>query len=320
MHWHPPIPMHINTAPTMYRPQRVPSSLKLNIRGQQYHVLTWGHHQTGQPPLVLLHGWMDLAASFQFLVDALEPSRFIIAPDWRGFGDTQGPDVDHYVFADYLGDLDFLLDHFETSLGCKTFNVLGHSMGGNVAMMYAGIQEARIHKLINLEGFGMPATSASMAKGRFRRWLDELKAFDQQNLTLKPYASLADVAKRLMKNNPRLKEDFAQWLASQWACPNENGEWRLKARAAHKVVSAHLYRLDEMQEIFKCITAPTLCIHSSDLQLDRWWKGAYTFDQYQERLLAVAQLRQTQVKESGHMVHHDQPQALAQEIEAFLAP
>ena len=165
----------------------------------------------------------------------------------------------------------------------------------------------------------MPATRASMAKGRYRRWLDELKALDQQSLALKPYANLNDVAKRLMKNNPRLKEDFAHWLASQWACPLENGEWRLKARAAHKVVSAQLYRLDEMQEIFKGITAPTLCVHSSDLQLDRWWKGTYTFDQYQERLQAVAHLSQTQVKESGHMLHHDQPQALAQVVEAFLA-
>ena len=311
--------MHNNESSFMYRPQRVAKSLKLEIRGHQYHVLTWGQQQTQEPPLVLLHGWMDLAASFQFLVDALNPDRFIIAPDWRGFGDTQGPDVDHYVFADYLGDLDFLLDHFEATLGCKTFNVLGHSMGGNVAMMYAGIQEARIHKLINLEGFGMPATRASMAKGRYRRWLDELKALDQQSLALKPYANLNDVAKRLIKNNPRLKEDFAHWLASQWACPLENGEWRLKARAAHKVVSAQLYRLDEMQEIFKGITAPTLCVHSSDLQLDRWWKGTYTFDQYQERLQAVAHLSQTQVKESGHMLHHDQPQALAQVVEAFLA-
>jgi hypothetical protein len=302
----------------MYRPQRDAKSLKLDIRGHQYHVLTWGQYQKGEPPLVLLHGWMDLAASFQFLVDALSPSRFIIAPDWRGFGDTQGPDVDHYVFVDYVGDLDFLLDHFELNLGCKTFDLLGHSMGGNVAMMYAGIQEARIHKLINLEGFGMPATRASMAKGRLRRWLDELKAFDQQTLGLKAYASLNDVAKRLMKNNPRLKEDFAHWLASQWACPNSKGEWLLKARAAHKVVSAHLYRLDEMQEIFKGITAPTLCVHSSDLQFDGWWKGMYTFDQYQERLQAVAQLRQTQIKESGHMLHHDQPLALAQVIEAFL--
>jgi len=302
----------------MYTPQNVSQALQLRIRGHQYKVLTWGHYQSDLIPMVLLHGWMDVAASFQFMVDKLSMPAFVIAPDWRGFGDTQGPVVDHYWFADYLGDLDFLLDHFAHTLGCKTFNLVGHSMGGNVAMMYAGVQSERVHKLINLEGFGMPATHAGMARGRYRRWLEEIKAVDQQTLALQPYASLEDVAKRLMKNNPRLKADFAHWLASQWAAPQSNGQWRLKAQAAHKVVSAHLYQVQEMLELFKNITAPTLCVHSSDLQLDRWWKGSYTFEQYQERIKEIPQLSQIQLQDCAHMLHHDQPQALAQVIEAFL--
>jgi len=302
----------------MYSPKRVAQTLTLNFRGQQYKVLTWGQYQSDQVPMVLLHGWMDVAASFQFMVDELTAPTFVIAPDWRGFGDTLGPPVDHYVFADYLGDLDFLLDHFENTLGCKTFNVIGHSMGGNVAMMYAGVQSERVNKLINLEGFGMPATHPAMARGRYRKWLEEIKALGSQHMALKPYASLDDVAQRLMKNNPRLKKDFAQWLATQWASPGKSGQWELKAQAAHKVVSAHLHQVQEMHEIFKNITAPTLCLHSSDLQLERWWKGLYTFEQYQERIKAIPQLSQIQLRDCAHMLHHDQPQALAQVIETFL--
>lgn len=302
----------------MYSPKRVAQTLTLNFRGQHYKVLTWGQYQSDQVPMVLLHGWMDVAASFQFMVDELTAPAFVIAPDWRGFGDTQGPPVDHYVFADYLGDLDYLLDHFENTLGCKTFNVIGHSMGGNVAMMYAGVQSERVNKLINLEGFGMPATHPAMARGRYRKWLEEIKAVGSQQLALRPYASLDDVAQRLMKNNPRLKKDFAQWLAPHWASPGKSGKWELKAQAAHKVVSAHLHQAQEMHEIFKNITAPTLCVHSSDLQLERWWKGLYTFEQYQERIKAIPQLSQIQLSDCAHMLHHDQPQALAQVIETFL--
>ena len=302
-----------------YTPQKACESLTLDVRGHQYHLRTWGQHQRDLPPLIMLHGWMDVSASFQFMVDALNYEGLVIAPDWRGFGDTQGPQLDHYVFADYLGDLDFLLDHFEKTLDCKTFHVLGHSMGGNVAMMYAGVQSERVNKLINLEGFGMPATRPSMARGRYKRWLEELKALDQGVLGLKTYANLEDVAQRLMKNNPRLREDFALWLAQKWASQNQAQMWQLKAQAAHKVVSAHLYRLDEMQEIFKAISAPTLCVHSSDLQLDRWWKGQYTFEQYQERLQCIGHLRQVQLDDCGHMLHHDQPQALASVIDDFLA-
>jgi pimeloyl-ACP methyl ester carboxylesterase len=303
----------------MYSPKKAFQTQTIELRSHQYHVRTWGEHESDQTPLILLHGWMDVGASFQFMVDALNYKGLVIAPDWRGFGDTKGPPCDHYVFADYLGDLDFLLDHFEKKLSTPKFHILGHSMGGNVAMMYSGIQSQRVHKLINLEGFGMPPTRASMAIGRYKRWLGELKELDQNSIGLKPYAQLEDVAKRLMKNNPRLKEDFAHWLAGHWAYQTQDQSWHLKAQAAHKVVSAHLYRVDEMMEIFKGISAPTLCVHSSDLQFNQWWKGQYTFEQYQDRLKSIAHLSQLQLDQCGHMLHHDQPQALAQAIDRFLS-
>lgn len=75
---------------------------------------------------MLLHGWMDVGASYQFTVDALQRERRIIAPDWRGFGLTTGAPVDHYVFADYLADLDLLLDHYAPG---EAVDLVGHSMG-----------------------------------------------------------------------------------------------------------------------------------------------------------------------------------------------
>lgn len=54
------------------------------IRGLRYHVRTWG--EPGSPSMFLLHGWMDVSASFQFLVDSFTRDWRVIAPDWRGFG------------------------------------------------------------------------------------------------------------------------------------------------------------------------------------------------------------------------------------------
>src|SRR3954469_23947014 len=78
----------------------------LNIRGLRYHVRTWG--DPSHPKLFMLHGWMDVSASFQFLVDALQKDWHVLAPDWRGYGLTEWPQ-DGYWFHDYLGDLDALL-------------------------------------------------------------------------------------------------------------------------------------------------------------------------------------------------------------------
>jgi pimeloyl-ACP methyl ester carboxylesterase len=78
----------------------------LNVRGLRYHVRTWG--DPGHPQLWLLHGWMDVSASFQFLVDALKRDWYVIAPDWRGFGLSEWA-AGGYWFLDYLGDLDVML-------------------------------------------------------------------------------------------------------------------------------------------------------------------------------------------------------------------
>ena len=125
------------------------------IRTLNNHVLQWGEPVPGQPPLVMMHGWMDVEASFQFVVDALQQERHVIAADWRGYGLTESSKTDNYWFADYLADLDFLLDHYSPD---HPVDLLGHSMGGNVVMLYAGVRPGRIRRLINLEGFGMPST------------------------------------------------------------------------------------------------------------------------------------------------------------------
>ena len=84
-------------------------SHRVALRGLDTHVLTWG--DPAAPKLFLLHGWMDVAASFQFLVDAFAREWHVIAPDLRGYGRSawqpQG-----YWYADYIADLEALLQAF----------------------------------------------------------------------------------------------------------------------------------------------------------------------------------------------------------------
>ncbi|MFP5466353.1 MAG: alpha/beta fold hydrolase [Gammaproteobacteria bacterium] len=300
----------------MYQAQRPSRSEFIPIRHLDYHVRVWGQPSPDRAPLVLVHGWMDVAASWQFMVDALETGRHIIAPDWRGFGLTRGAATDSYWFPDYLADLDALLDHYA---GDQPVDLVGHSMGGNVAMVYAGVRPQRLRRLVNLEGFGMPATRPSQAPGRYAQWLDELKALRRGDMDLKDYDSLDGVARRLMKTNPRLTGDKARWLAGEWAQADDQGRWRILGDPAHKVVSALLYRLDEMQEVFARITAPLLSVTAGDDSLGQWWKGRYTLAEYRERLKVVPDLKEAHIDDAGHMLHHDQPQALARLIGSFLA-
>ncbi|MEY3124380.1 MAG: hypothetical protein RLZZ573_900 [Pseudomonadota bacterium] len=286
------------------------------MRNLRYHVQVWGEPAPEKTPLVLVHGWMDVAASYQFVVDALSHDHYVIAPDWRGYGQTDSGGVDNYWFPDYLADLDFLLDHYAPG---QQVNLVGHSMGGNVVMLYAGVRPERIRRLVNLEGFGMPATTPDQAPGRYAKWMDELKKLHKGEMDLKAYDTAAGVARRLMKTNPRLSADKANWLAEHWANENAEGKWSILGQPAHKISNAQLYRVEEVLEIYKCISMPVLAVEASDNSLDMWWKGKFTLAQYHERIRVVQQLEIGRIEDAGHMMHHDQPEVLAAMIERFIS-
>ncbi len=310
----------------MYQAKRIFRSEFVPIRKLQYHVQIWGESAPGKTPLVLLHGWMDVAASYQFVVDALSHDHYVIAPDWRGFGQTPGGaqqavgdyggGVDNFWFPDYLADLEFLLDHYAPGV---PVNLVGHSMGGNVAMLYAGIRPERIRRLVNLEGFGMPATTPDEAPARYAQWFEHLKDLQRGELALRGYADLDGVATRLMKTNRRLGMDKARWLAQHWARPDDQGLWYVLGDPAHKVHNGQLYRVDEVLEIYQRISMPALMVEASDNSMELWWKGRFTLAQFHERLKAVPQVEMAHIQDAGHMLHHDQPEQLAALLERFIA-
>ncbi len=306
----------------MYIEKRPARLLSVPVRNMHYNVRVWGDPAAAhtQPPLVMVHGWMDVGASYQFVVDAFSDAfardRLIIAPDWRGFGHSMPPHAcDHYVFADYLADLDHLLDHFSPD---RPVDLAGHSMGGNVSMMYAGARPERIRRLVNLEGFGLAPSQPSQAPGRYARWMDELRAYERGDMALRPYDSVDGVAQRLMKTNPRIAPDKAQWLAQHWAAPDANGKWWILGAPAHKIITPMLFRADEMLALYEAITAPVLSVEAEENHIAKWSSGNYSLAQYHERLGHVRNARSARVDHAAHMLHHDQPEAVARIIEDFL--
>ncbi|MGI4846981.1 MAG: alpha/beta fold hydrolase [Janthinobacterium lividum] len=283
----------------------------LSIRTLRYHLRHWGRE--GAPKLFMLHGWMDVSASFQFVVDSLQQDWHVIAPDWRGFGETAQSGLDTYWFADYMADLDAILEHHS---GDRQVNLIGHSMGGNVAMNYAGVRPQRVARLVNLEGFGLPATTPDQAPMRQADWLAQLRKAP----SMKTYPSLQAVAARLQKTNPRLSDERAQFLAPLWAKECAEGSWQIRADARHKGISPLLYQLDETEALWRNITAPVLWIEAEDTRMLRALGQAAAMKA--ELLRRTGWLRQccrVRVADAGHMLHHDQPDQVAALIERFLA-
>ena len=309
----------------MYQVKRISHSEFVPIRNVNYHVRVWGQPNPDVAPLVLVHGWMDVAASYQFLVDSLSDAffakRHIIAPDWRGYGLTTAAPVDNYWFPDYLADLDFLLDHYARD---QRVDLVGHSMGGNVVMTYAGVRPQRIRRLINLEGYGAPPSLASSAPHRYAAWMDELKALRKGDIRLKPYDSAEGVAQRLMKTNPRLARDEASrgraaWLSHHWAVEKPSGQWEILGDPAHRISGAMTSRVEEVLALYASNTAPTLFVDAEDNSLDKWHGGKFTQADFDARIKTVPNLTRARIMDAGHMLHHDQPAELARLIENFVA-
>ena len=276
-----------------------------DIRGLRHHVRTWG--EPGAPKMFLLHGWMDVSASFQFLVDSFARDWHLIAPDWRGFGlsEWQG---DGYWFPDYYADLDALLELYEPG---RPARLVGHSMGGVVASMYAGIRPQRVARLVSMEGLGLSRQPPDRAAGRYAEWLDDLK----EAPGFKPYASFEEVAARLRKKNPRLTNERASFLAQHWAKRLETGEVVLMSDPRHKMVNPYLFRIDEAIACWQRIAAPVMLVMGKQSDIPGRMKD--TPEQLAERKGAFRNRREVEIDDCGHMMHHDQPERLAHLIEEF---
>jgi pimeloyl-ACP methyl ester carboxylesterase len=282
-------------------------SLYYDVRGLRYHVRRWPGDTARR--MVLLHGWMDVSASFQFLVDALAQSWDVYAPDWRGYGLSDWGKSDCYWFPDYLADLDLLLERIQPE---TPVNLVGHSLGGNVAALYAGVRPARVRRLVNLEGFGMAATRPDQAPARYARWLDEL----HQSSGLRPYPDFAALADRLQKNNPRLARSRAEFLARHWGRETPDGRVLLRGDPAHKIINPVLYRYEEAHACWAQVSAPVLWVDAE--QSESLKRIGLSAAQYAERRAWFGNLRYVTVQNAGHMLHHDQPEQVARLMEEFL--
>lgn len=256
---------------------------------------------------------MDVGASFQRCVDYLSAGREVIALDWRGFGGSRSEQpIDSYWFHDYYADLDAIIDYISPTF---PIDLLGHSMGGNISMTYAGACPTRIRRLINIEGFGLAKSDPSEAPARLSRWLSELKS----PMSLRSFSNEQDIVDHLRIRSPRLDKEYGIWLARQWAELQPDGRWHLAADAAHKRVNPILYQSEETISTWSEIQAPMLWVEGERTDHDRRNGAKYPRSEFEERLKKVRSVERRVIHQAGHMIHLDQPEALAAAIEDFLS-
>jgi len=288
-----------------YQVKRQAQQLNVPVRGLDYNIYRWGAPDA--KPVLLLHGWADTGISFQFLADAMPDDWCLLAPDWRGFGDSSW-NPQGYWFPDYLADLDVLIDHFAKTVPVR---LIGHSMGGNVVLLYAGIRPDRVSHVVTLEQFGLRDSDPATAPARYGQWLNQWRE-PPYNLE---YQSITDMQHRLMSLATHLGRERAEFLAPYWCKHTVQGKVISKIDPGHKRVNPVLYRRAEARACWCKISARTMLILGDESDL---------FTTYQEQGMAgdfrscFKNLQEVTLADCGHMVHLDQPELTAAALDKFL--
>jgi pimeloyl-ACP methyl ester carboxylesterase len=272
----------------------------------EYSVNEWGSPDS--PTLFLLHGWGDAGSTFQFLVDTLARDWFVVAPDWRGFGNSYCR-AESYWFPDYVADLDALLGIYSPDAPAR---LLGHSMGANIAGLYAGVMPERVSSFVNVEGFGLADSKPENAPAHYRRWIEssrEMRGYAS-------YRSFEELVPKILKRSPRMTADRAMFVAKAWARETENGV-ELKADPAHKLPNAVQYRRAEAMACRAAVTARVLVVTGAESDFHADAKSWLDEEQGNHSYPVTASLV---IPGAGHMVHYEQPASLATAVEDFLTP
>jgi len=289
-----------------YRPVKQSNALRGNIRGVDYFVRSWG--PASARPLVLLHGTRDSSVTFQFLVDTLAQERRILAPDWRGHG--QSPFPAHAWFHDYLADLDALLDWL---LPGQAVDIVGHSLGGNVASVYAGLRPDRVGHMVSLDAFGINPLIDDEFPDLLLGWIQSERFAG----TTPRYASIEQMAQKLLASNRRLRPDQAAFLAANLARPLPDGGFTWQFDAVRRRSMPTFHTLGEWVACWQRITARKLWVAASDPMPKTVRANADSFALVTKTIEPDSLVF---LPDTGHNLHHDAPVALAAIVERFLDP
>lgn len=280
-----------------------PISQYYNSHRLKLHFWDWGDN--GRPNLVFVHGSRDHARSWDRVARAFTNDFRIIAPDLRGHGDSSWAPGAMYSIPEFVLDLSALVD----IVGRQPVYLVGHSLGGAVVMLYAGIYPGRVRKLVCIEGFGPPPEKLvpRPAPERLRKWIEAMR--DYENREPRRYPSLERAAARMKEANPYLSEDMARHLTlfgSNW---NPDGTLIWKFDNYVRAISPYGFNMDDAKDLWGEISSPTLLFRGED----SWVRDP----EEDGRIKVIRDYRLVTVPKAGHWVHHDQPDVFIRETRRF---
>ncbi len=271
----------------------------------------WGNRD--DPLLLLVHGGRDQNRSWDWVARKLATTYRVIAYDLRGHGRSDWVNDGAYTIMDHVFDLASCVRHLKADRKAG-FTLMGHSLGGNIALRYAGLYPEHIHKLIAIEGLGpspamLKARAAEALENRLMAWIEQRRTVSAR--TPRIMADLVEAKARMRAAHDHLREDQIHHLTEHGVRTNADGtlSWCYDPAAVGR--SASDISQAEFETLLGRISCPTWLVYGSESWASNPEKDG--------RLQHFKHAHVTEIKQANHWVHHDQFDAFMAGLQSFLA-
>ncbi len=266
------------------------------------HYVVWG--QDNGPPLLLIHGGRDHCRNWDAVANRLSGRYTLYGPDLRGHGDSDWALGGMYSLPEFVLDVATLAASIPGPL-----TLIGHSLGGAVALQYAGTVPERVEKVVAIEGWGPPLLEHQVAHVRMRHWIGHMHEMEERQP--RRYTSVEDATRRMMEANPHLTAEMARHLTVHGTRRNEDGTLSWKFDNYVRIRSPYEFNLEDAEDIWAQVRSPVLLVKGAE---------SWALDPDKDgRARVIRDHRTVTVAGAGHWVHHDQLERFLEVVIEFLA-
>ena len=285
-----------------------PTSQSYISQRLRLHYVDWGNE--GAPDLILLHGGRDHCRNWDWVAEDLRRDYHVIAPDLRGHGDSAWSTSGDYSMGAFVYDLAQLIHQQKLA----PVRIVAHSLGGNIALRYAGVFPETVSKLVAIEGMGpspqmLAQRGARTASERLRDWVADTRSLAGR--IPRRYPTIEDAFHRMQAENKHLTEAQARYLTLHGAMQNEDGTYSWKFDNYVRAFSPVDLPPDELQELWGNIACPIMLVNGAES-----WASNPEED---GRAGFFQDVRVVELEGAGHWVHHDKLDEFLAAVRAFLA-